>query len=80
MSFTITKPLRIGNTYNNEGVLKFVLSESNTTDFDNFDLMVADYYLHFPRTDEDVPVEDPDEERPEVPEEPPVIEDEEVWI
>lgn len=52
MSFVITKPLRIGNTYNGDGILKFVLSETNTTDYDNFDLMIPDYYKYFPVEDD----------------------------
>lgn len=48
MAFGLTKPLKVGNTYNGEGVLKFVMSECHTTDYDNFELMVPDYYLYFP--------------------------------
>ena len=46
-AFALTKPLKIGNSYNNEGVLKFVLSETNSTDYDNFTLSIPDYYMYF---------------------------------
>lgn len=50
-AFKLTKPLSVGNTYNGDGILKFVLSEDNTTDYDNFDLMIPDYYKYFPDED-----------------------------
>ena len=56
MAFKLTKPLKVGNRYNEEGCYKFVLSEANTTDFDNFDLMIPDYYKYFPVDDEYIPV------------------------
>ena len=48
IAFALTKPLKAGNTYNNKGVLKFVMSETNSTDYDNVDLGIADYYKYFP--------------------------------
>lgn len=48
MCFNLTKPLKVGNRYNEEGCYKFVLSEANTTDYDNFDLMIPDYFKYFP--------------------------------
>lgn len=52
MCFNLTKPLKVGNRYNEEGCYKFVLSECNTTDYDNFDLMIPDYYKYFPYEDD----------------------------
>ena len=49
MAFDLTKPLKVGNRYNEDGCYKFVLSETDTTDYDNFDLMIPDYYKYFPR-------------------------------
>ena len=48
LAYTLTKPFKLGGTFNNEGVYKFVLQEVNTTDFDNLDLNIADYYKYFP--------------------------------
>lgn len=50
-AFVLTKPLSVGNTYNGDGYLKFVMSEDNTTDYDNFELMIPDYYRYFPAED-----------------------------
>lgn len=50
LSFALTKPLKVGHTYDSEnGIYKFVLQEVNSTDFDNFELGIADYYKYFPR-------------------------------
>lgn len=53
MSFSLSKPLKVGHVYNWDdddcGIFKFVLQESNSTEFDNFELGIADYYLHFPK-------------------------------
>ncbi len=50
-AFVLTKPLSVGNIYNGDGYLKFVMSEDNTTDYDNFELMIPDYYRYFPDGD-----------------------------
>ena len=53
LSFSLTKPLKVGHTYDNEnGVYKFVLQEVNSTNDDNFELGIADYYKYFPRDGE----------------------------
>lgn len=48
IAYSLTKPLRMGWSYNGNGVFQFVLQEVVTTDDDNLDLMIADYYKHFP--------------------------------
>lgn len=48
-SYQLTKLLKAGKTYNNAGVYSFVLQEVVSTDNDNFELGIADYYLHFPK-------------------------------
>lgn len=48
LSYLLTKPLKLGATFNNKGVFKFVLQEVNSTDDDNHELGIADYYKHFP--------------------------------
>lgn len=53
LSFVLSKPLKVGHTYDEEnGVYKFVLHEVNSTDDDNFELGIADYYKYFPRDGE----------------------------
>lgn len=49
LAYLLTKPLKLGGSYNKEGVFKFVLQEITTTDNDNIELRIADYYKHFPR-------------------------------
>lgn len=51
LSYSLSKPLRVGWHYNGEGIYVFVLKESNSTDFDNFELGIADYYKYFPKND-----------------------------
>lgn len=47
MAFALTKPLKFAGVYGGKGVYKFVLQEVNTTDDDNQELGIADYYQHF---------------------------------
>lgn len=55
IAFTLSKPLKVGHSYEEEnGIYKFVLHEVNSTDDDNFELGIADYYLHFPKEDNEV--------------------------
>lgn len=49
LSYILSKPLKIGHTYNDDGVFSFVLQEVVPTDDDNFELSIADYYKHFPK-------------------------------
>ncbi len=49
LAYELTKPLKVGRIYNGTGVYKFVLQEVNTTDEDNQELGIADYYHYFPR-------------------------------
>lgn len=49
LAYELTKPFKLSGVYNDHGIFKFVLQEVNTTDDDNQDLRVADYYKHFPR-------------------------------
>lgn len=48
-AYQLTKPLKVGIVYNGVGVFKFVLQEVATTDNDNTELMIPDYYKYFPR-------------------------------
>ena len=49
LAYVTTKPLRMGSSYNGDGVFKFVMQEVVTTDDDNLDESIADYYKHFPK-------------------------------
>lgn len=49
LAYALTKPLKFSGVYNGKGVYKFVLQEVNTTDDDNIELGIADYYKHFPK-------------------------------
>lgn len=60
LAYLLTKPLKMGWTYNNRGVYKFVMQEVQTTEDDNVELGIADYYKHFPLT-----IPDPDPVTPE---------------
>ena len=47
LAYALTKPLKFAGVYGGKGVYKFVLQEVNTTDDDNTELGIADYYKHF---------------------------------
>lgn len=49
LAYLLTKPLKLGGTFNNKGVYKFVLQEITATDDDNHELGIADYYKYFPK-------------------------------
>lgn len=49
LAYLLTKPLKAGLTFNDQGIYKFVMQEVVSTDDDNLDLMIADYYKHFRR-------------------------------
>ena len=53
LAFTLSKPLKIGGIYNGDGVYKWVLQEVSSSEDDNFDLMIADYYKYFPKEADD---------------------------
>lgn len=47
LAYSLTKPLKIGGSFNNKGVFKFILQEVVTTDDDNLDYRIADYNKRF---------------------------------
>ena len=49
LAYLLTKPLKLGWSFNQQGVFKFVLQEVTTTDDDNIELRIADFYKHFPK-------------------------------
>lgn len=54
LAYGLTKPLKLGGVFNGDGVYKFVLQEINTTDLDNQELRIADYYKYFPKETHEV--------------------------
>jgi hypothetical protein len=49
LAYRLTKPFKLGTSYNGGGVLGFVMTECNTEDTDNFELHIANYYQYFPK-------------------------------
>ena len=47
LAYALTKPLKVGLTYDRGGVYKFVMQEVYTTDLDNIELGIADYYKYY---------------------------------
>ena len=47
LAYMNTKPFKTGLTYNSTGTFKFVMQEVTGTEYDNHELGIADYYLHF---------------------------------
>lgn len=50
LAYELSKPLKVGRVYNGNGVFGFVLQEVTTTDDDNLELGIADYYKYFPKS------------------------------
>lgn len=44
LAYQITKPNKLFNVYNGNGIFRFILNEVNLTDDDNVELRIADYY------------------------------------
>lgn len=58
LAYLLTKPLKVGWVYNTDGVYSFVLQEVVSTDDDNHQLGIADYYKYFPREDHPISPDD----------------------
>lgn len=62
LAYLLTKPLKLGAVYNSHGVYSFVLQEVVSTDDDNHELGIADYYKHFEKkVISDSTTDEPDE-------------------
>lgn len=64
LAYALTKPFKLSGVFNNMGCYKFVLQEVNTTDNDNQDLRIADYYTFFP---DEKPASEPTEAETAIP-------------
>lgn len=51
LAYRLTKPFKLGGSYDNNGVVIFVMTECNSEFDDNHELHIADYYKYFPRED-----------------------------
>lgn len=49
LAYQITKPNKLFNIYNGQGVFRFILNEVNLTDDDNVELRIADFYNWKPK-------------------------------
>ena len=52
LAYRLTKPFKLGGSYDENGVVIFVMTECNTENDDNIELHIADYYKHFPQEGE----------------------------
>lgn len=53
LAYRLTKPFKLGGSFDENGVVIFVLTECNTEYDDNLELHIADYYKYFPRENQD---------------------------
>lgn len=60
LAFQITKPNKLYNVYDGDGVYRFILNEVELTDNDNTDLRIADYYSWKPKIPKDNDHKNPD--------------------
>lgn len=70
LAYRLTKPFKLGGSFDDNGVVIFVMTECNTEYDDNIELHIADYYKYFPREGEnsnsvsvDIPVDDSDSDK-----------------
>lgn len=52
LAYRLTKPFKLGRSFDENGVVVYVMTECNSEGDDNLDLHIADYYKYFPRDDE----------------------------
>lgn len=50
MAYQLTKPLKLGWTYGEDGIYKFVLQEVQATEDDNHKLGIADFFKYYPKS------------------------------
>lgn len=60
LAYELSKPLKVGRVYNGNGIFGFVLQEVTTTDDDNLELGIADYYKYFPKNQTETTPSAPD--------------------
>ena len=53
LAYRLTKPFKLGGSFDDNGIVTFVMMECNTEQDDNLELHIADYYKYFPRVQED---------------------------
>lgn len=55
LAYEVTKSNKLFNVFNGKGVFRFILNESQSTDYDNIGLRIADYYNWKPDEERDKP-------------------------
>lgn len=55
LAYKLSKPFKLGGSFDDRGILFFVLQECSKEDTDNLELHIANYYRYFPREGSDVP-------------------------
>lgn len=54
LAYRLTKPFKLGGSFDDNGVFIFVMVECNTEQDDNLELHIANYYKYFPREDSEI--------------------------
>ena len=54
LAYRLTKPFKLGGSFDENGVVIFVMTECNSENDDNPELHIANYYKYFPREDTEV--------------------------
>ena len=54
LAYRLTKPFKLGGSFDENGVVIFVMTECNSENDDNLELHIANYYKYFPREDTEV--------------------------
>lgn len=67
LAYRLSKPFKLGGSFDENGVIIVVMTECNTEDDDNLELHIADYYKYFPKPDSNIEVDTQSE--PELPNE-----------
>lgn len=44
LAYQVTKPNKMFNVYNGKGIIRFIMNEVSSTELDNMELRIADYY------------------------------------
>lgn len=55
MAYEVSKPNRMFNVFNGKGVFRFIMRESELTQYDNVEKRIADYYSWHPKVPDAIP-------------------------
>lgn len=51
LAYRMSKPFKLGGSFDENGVISVVMTECNTEQDDNLELHIANYYKYFPKKD-----------------------------